>query len=69
MGRRRNELRNAASLILKLRIIVAAQNLKISFYMQILVPLHFWLVPPYFACTGDGTGYTMHPNAVIIEIK
>ena len=31
-------LRNAASLILKLRKIVAVQNLKISFCTQILVP-------------------------------
>ena len=38
MGRRRNELRNAAGLILKLRIIVAVQDLKIIFYMQILFP-------------------------------
>ena len=27
------------------RIILAVQDLKISFYMQILVPPHFWLVP------------------------
>ena len=39
MGRRRNELRNFAGLILKLRIIVAVQDLKITFFiMQILVP-------------------------------
>ena len=23
--------------------------------MLILVPLHFWLVPPYFICSGGGT--------------
>ena len=23
--------------------------------MLILVPLHFWLVPPYFICSGNGT--------------
>ena len=23
--------------------------------MLILVPLHFWLVPPHFICSGDGT--------------
>ena len=55
-GCRRNELRNAAGLILKLRKIVAVHDLKISFYMQILVPPHFWLVPPHFVCSGDGTG-------------
>ena len=48
MGSRRNELRNAAGLILKLRIIVAVQDLKISFFKQILVPSHF-------VCPGDGT--------------
>ena len=37
-GRRRNELRNAAGLILKLRKIVAVHDLKISFCRQILVP-------------------------------
>ena len=59
MGRRRNELKNAAGLILKLRIIVAVQDLKFSFYMQILVSPHFWLVPPHFVCSGNGTGYTV----------
>ena len=57
MGHRQNELRNAASLILKLRIIVAVQDLKISFHMQILVPPYFWLVPPHFFCSGNGTMY------------
>ena len=38
MGRRRNELKTAAGLIFKLRLIVAVQDLKISFYKQILVP-------------------------------
>ena len=55
MGSRRDELRNAAGLILKLCVIVAVQDLKISFYMQILVPPHFWLMPPHFNCSGDGT--------------
>ena len=41
MGRRRNELRNAADFILRLRVIVAEQDLKISFYKQIL-----WFPPP-----------------------
>ena len=27
------------------------------FYMQILVSPYFWLVPPHFVCTGEGTGY------------
>ena len=40
-GRRRNDLKNAAGLILKLRIIVAVQDLKISFDEQILVPPTF----------------------------
>ena len=39
MGRRQNELRTAAGLIFKLRVIVAVQDLKISFYKQILLPL------------------------------
>ena len=39
MGNRRDELRNAAGLIFKSRKIVALQDLKISFYMHILVPL------------------------------
>ena len=38
MGHRRNELRNVAGLIFKLRIIVAVQYLELSFYKQILVP-------------------------------
>ena len=49
-------LRNAAGLILKLRKIAAVQDLKISFCTQILVPPPFWLVPPHFVCSGDGTG-------------
>ena len=55
MSRRRNELRNAAGLILKLRIIEAVQDLKISLYKQILVPSYFWLLPPHFVCSADGT--------------
>ena len=38
MGRRQNQLKTAAALIFKLRLIVAVQDLKISFYKQILVP-------------------------------
>ena len=57
MGRRQNELKNTAGLVLKLRIILAIQALKISFYKQILVPAHFWLVPPHFASSGDGTDF------------
>ena len=45
MGRRRNELRKAAGLILKLRIIVVVQDMQMRFFMQILVPPQFWLVP------------------------
>ena len=57
MGRRRYELRSAAGLILKLRIVADLQpyDMKISFYMLILVPLHFWLVLPHFICFGNGT--------------
>ena len=55
MGRRRNELRNAAGRILKLRRIAAVQDLKFSFYMQILVSPRYWLVPPHFIRAGDGT--------------
>ena len=53
MDRRRNKLRSAASLILKWRIIVPVQDQKISFYKKILVPTHFWLVPPHFVCSSD----------------
>ena len=45
MGRLRNELRNAAGLVLKLHIIFAVQDLTISHYMQILVPPTFGLWP------------------------
>ena len=55
MGQRQNERRNADGLILKLRIIAAVQDLKISFYMHILVPFYFWLVPSHFVCSGNGT--------------
>ena len=55
MGHRQDEPRNAAGLIFKMRIIVAVQDLKINFYVQILVPPYFWLVLPYFVCSGDGT--------------
>ena len=47
MGRRRNELRNAVGRILKLRIIVAVQDLKISFHEQIFVP------SPLLACASS----------------
>ena len=36
-------------------MIVAVQDLKISFYKQILLPPHFWLMPSYFVCSGDET--------------
>ena len=45
MGRRQNELRTAADLIFKLPIIVAVQDLKISFYKQILIPPIFGWCP------------------------
>ena len=61
MGHKQNELRNAAGLILELRITVAVQNLKISFYMQILVPpLLLASAPPHFVCSGDGTAATLN---------
>ena len=51
MGHRQNEVKNAARPIFKLRIIVAEQDLKISFYMQVLEP------PPYsVASLGAGSG-------------
>ena len=60
MGRKRNKVRNAAGLVLKLRIFVVVQDLIISFYTQkvqfILVLPRFWLVFPHFVCSGDGTG-------------
>ena len=43
IGRRRNELRNAAGLVSKLRIFVAVQDLIISFYTQ---KVQFILMPP-----------------------
>ena len=55
MDHRQKGLRNAANPILKLRVTVAVQELKISFYMQVLMPSYFWLVPPHFVCSGDGT--------------
>ena len=30
-------------------------DLKISFYMQFLVLIHYWLAAPHFVCFGDGT--------------
>ena len=61
MGRRQNELGNAAGLVLKLRIFVAVQDLIINFYTQkvqfiLMPPPRFWLVPALFVCSGDGTG-------------
>ena len=43
MGRRQNELGNAAGVVLKLRIFVAVQDLIINFYTQ---KVQFILVPP-----------------------
>ena len=59
MDRRQNELRNTACLILKLRLIVAVQDLKISFYKQNLVPQRSWLVPPHFICSDGGTDFSI----------
>ena len=50
MGRGLNELRNAAGFVFKLRIIVAVQDLKISFYTQISVlPTFGWCPLTSFA--------------------
>ena len=48
MGRNKNELRSAAGLILKLRIVCSRTIWRLVFYLLILVPLHFWLLPPHF---------------------
>ena len=55
MGHGQNELRDAAGLIFKLRIIVAVQFKDQSLYANFSAP-QFWLVPPHFVCFGDGTG-------------
>ena len=66
-------IRNAAGLIvyqdknaefLKLRILDAVQDLKISFCMQKFIlfcapPPQFWPVLPHFVRYGDGTGVTL----------
>ena len=46
MGRRRSELRNADGLILKLPISVVVQDVKVSFYKQIPVPLPLSAIAP-----------------------
>ena len=33
--------------------------------MLILVPLHFWLVPPHFFCSGDGTASGWAPRGAL----
>ena len=58
MDRRRNEQRNVVSLILKLRIFVAVQDLIISFYMQKFSLFSAPLLTdsaPLYVCSGDGT--------------
>ena len=70
MDRGRNKLGNAFGLIgllfldmntelLKLRILVAVQDLKISFCICkiqfSLVPPHFQFEPPQYVCFGDST--------------
>ena len=60
MGRRGNKSRNAVGLILKLRVIVAVQDRKNSFYMQILVlPTFGWypLTPFALATAQIGNRY------------
>ena len=57
MGRKRNELRNVADLILELRIIVAVWFEDQFLYSNFSAPPHFWIVPPHFICFGDGTAY------------
>ena len=47
MGRRRNDLRNAAGLVLKMRIFVAVKDLIISFYTQ---KVHFSTPPAFGLC-------------------
>ena len=71
MGRRRNKLRNAASLIglfffrHEYRIFETARicsrtrsedQFLFAEVQFILVPPHFRLVPPHFVLSGDGTG-------------
>ena len=66
MDRGQNKLRNASDLILKLRIIVVVQDLKVSFYIQISVPPpRFWLVLPHFVCSGDGIGLEAFSYSVL----
>ena len=56
MGLRRKDAKKRCRPCSKLRIIVAVSDLKIIFYMQILMhPPTLWLVPPHFICSGGGT--------------
>ena len=57
MSRRRNKLRNAASLVFNLRIIVAVQDLKINFYTQILVPPTFGFLSVFALAKALVCGY------------
>ena len=63
MRRRRNELRNAACLILKLRVIVVVRSEDRFLYANFSAPTQFWLVPPHFICSGDGTAHNPHGKA------
>ena len=57
MGHRQNELRNAAGLVLKIAHNFNHTRSEDQFYTQILVHPYFWLVPPHFVCSGDGTAH------------
>ena len=68
MGRRRKELRNAADLILELCIIVAVRSENQFIYANFSAPLpHFWLVPPHFICSGDGTAREEPPERRLLK--
>ena len=55
MGCKQNELRNAAGLILKLRIIVAVRSKDQSLYAKFSAP-SLLASAPHFICSGNGTG-------------
>ena len=59
MCRRRNEQRNAAGVILKLRIIVAVRFEDQFLYANFSAP-HFLLAPPQFICTGKWRRHWLH---------
>ena len=59
MGRKRNELRNAASLILKLRIIVAVRSEDRFLYANFSAPPPLLASAPHFICSGNATVYKL----------